>query len=549
MIKKLQYVLPFLYFLAGILALFVGISSTSLYGDEAYQALCVRFYCDSPLAMMIFYIGNLWTNVFGDSFLSLRILARLCYLFAIGIGSIYLFERIKNIRITSIIFLFGCLIAAIGGFDIYNWDTGNYPITALTIVLILKYVEKPSIKTTLICSIIIALMPLFRITNIIFVLLWPCLIFIINKRNKYGNSIALILSIIFLTIITWITCTLIMTGSINNYISSFSKNNIISGHSISDINIWIWRFKYLFPLRSSHWIPIVVCFICAVLVYRIKFHYKLMDCIASLICMLSGWCSLKLVGMIFGYSGPLFTIGFPAIIIILSYIPYKAFISNNSSFEILTNINSFYIQSIVLLLFIILQGIGSDAMFERWNSSYALPISVGLIWHKLNKNDLKLFHLWFKYSFISIFTIFIFKTYHTQKEFIHSETNYAKMQKINIPIEFDETYSQIDSIIKSFPTNEKYCFWGIHGKPLTYCYETEPVFPIQLFNPQIKDSLILSHNWHKTDWIFIVKNPEKNESDSELYMYISQKFKIHKETEGFILFHKLYKSNDKKQSK
>ncbi len=32
-------------------------------------------------------------------------------------------------------------------------------------------------------------------------------------------------------------------------------------------------------------------------------------------------------------------------------------------------------------------------------------------------------------------------------------------------------------------------------------------------------------------------------------MYISQKFKIHKETEGFILFHKLYKSNDKKQSK
>ena len=54
--------------------------------DEAYQALNCRFYGDSPMAMLTFAIGHGWTSVFGDTLLSLRLLARLCYLVAGGLS-------------------------------------------------------------------------------------------------------------------------------------------------------------------------------------------------------------------------------------------------------------------------------------------------------------------------------------------------------------------------------------------------------------------------------------------------------------------------------
>jgi len=434
------------------------------------------------------------------------------------------------------------LIASVGGFDIYNWDTGNYPISAIGLILLLRYTEKKTFTLLLLSSGTIGLMTAFRITNLTIFPIWFIIIWSVNFKLSIKKRIILIAVAVSISMLMWSLCAIIMADSLQNYVHAFSSENIISGHGTEDLKNWIWRFKTLFPIRSSHWIPFSLCFICACLISKIKYLRSYFNAAAFFLCAFSGWIALKITGLILDFGSPMFTIGFPIAIILILHIPYKKVCYNiNYTANINRNPNTLKLQLFIATTFVLLLGLGSDAMFERWNTSFIIPITLGIIWNYLDNFDKSIFLQWYKYSIFTIFTIFTIKYYHTNKEFSDIDITFSQKEHVYVMNEFVDTYQEIDSIINKFPIEDKFGFWGIHGKPLTYLYEDSPVFPMQLFHPQIKDTLILKNNWDKIDWLFILKDPSgENHEELELFSYItnSKRFKLESEKKGFVLFHK-----------
>lgn len=81
-------------------------------GDESYQALCVADYRNNPLGMLAFFIGHLWQNLWGDTVLSLRCLASLEMLMAVGIAGLYLWRRTGRALMSAAVFTFCILVRA-----------------------------------------------------------------------------------------------------------------------------------------------------------------------------------------------------------------------------------------------------------------------------------------------------------------------------------------------------------------------------------------------------------------------------------------------------
>lgn len=125
--------------------------------DEGYQAMCVKYYQKSPMAMLTFYIGNLWMSCFGDEFLTLRYLSCLLGSLAVTAGSLYFFLRTKNVLWTLLVFSLSMLGCAIERNICYDWDVGAIPFYVLGAITSVEFIRTPKYRNAFFCGRIISM--------------------------------------------------------------------------------------------------------------------------------------------------------------------------------------------------------------------------------------------------------------------------------------------------------------------------------------------------------------------------------------------------------
>lgn len=222
--------------------------------DEFYQALCVRHYQMAPLAPLTYYVGYIWTSIFGQGIYTLRVLALLLYEMAIAAGVIYACRR--GLSRCSGMYIFGILCLCINlmhyygiGLNIYNWDTGCYLPVTLAMLTLIAYIRKPNLSLSIIGGIITACAICSRVTCIA---VWPIYIIIILISCKVSRHIVKHLAVYSATLIT--ICLLIITlifGSVNSYFQTL-QHGVISGHGVVTV---ILDSLNCLPAVAPFWLP------------------------------------------------------------------------------------------------------------------------------------------------------------------------------------------------------------------------------------------------------------------------------------------------------
>ena len=140
------------------------------------------------MAMLTFAIGHGWTSVFGDTLLSLRLLARLCYLVTVALPLWYFYRKTADAAWT---FLLGAFMLALVQADhilFYGWDVGAFPFISALLVGLLCYLDRPTVARATVCGALCALMILSRVTTAVAGI--PALFWIIVCCRSSGRNAA-----------------------------------------------------------------------------------------------------------------------------------------------------------------------------------------------------------------------------------------------------------------------------------------------------------------------------------------------------------------------
>lgn len=385
--KKWRITLSVSAFLAALAIAFVGIELYSILQDEAYMGICCKNYENSPLAMMIFYVGNAWMMIFGDTCLSLRVLCRICILVAIGIGSFYLWQQTHNILLTSVVALFASITANLGDITFYNWDTGAYPIAALGTLFLLRYIDQPSLRNLIMLGVSGGVMIASRIPFIAFSIIILIAIIGVNKnKGIYYQTLLAAITVI----LSWLLCGFLMVGSLGTYIDSFRSENIINGHSADFIASYIDIFLMLVPRMVFFMIPVTIGSLLGVL---LGFKDKLPNA-----ALFVG--EVVLVVVVFALSVQYLTniasfvneVGLPMLLLAIFWLSIAKSIGYQNSWLVQ---NRQKLKLGLLLMVMLLLGFGSDMFFNKWTIIFLLPMSLGVIWPALNDRSKRAFKLTF----------------------------------------------------------------------------------------------------------------------------------------------------------
>ena len=219
-------------------------------GDEGYMNLCIRDYRNSPLAMLTFYTGHLWTSLFGDDFLTIRRLGYVMGNIAILIGCVYFFQRTRNLLQAMLLFALGCAVMSLERFLIYNWDVAAYPYYALLAVFLIDEIRSPRIWKVCGAGMAVTLLFLSRIQLVVLVPVFAVVLAIVFREVRgrcMKHLVAYLLSVsVTLVLLAWR-----MWGSVGAYFSAFSSDNIITGHGADDIRKIYYGFRSIFARNIS----------------------------------------------------------------------------------------------------------------------------------------------------------------------------------------------------------------------------------------------------------------------------------------------------------
>ena len=233
--------------------------------DEAYPALNCRFYGDSPMAMLTFAIGHGWTSVFGDTLLSLRLLARLCYLVTVALPLWYFYRKTADAAWT---FLLGAFMLALVQADhilFYGWDVGAFPFISALLVGLLCYLDRPTVARATVCGALCALMILSRVTTAVAGI--PALFWIIVAgarrspecgpwRCAGGAAVGFAVAAL--------AGMLLLKGSVAGYMAAWNGDTIISGPVLCGAGTVFLSLKRILLMHSG-FMPMYFCFIVLVL--------------------------------------------------------------------------------------------------------------------------------------------------------------------------------------------------------------------------------------------------------------------------------------------
>lgn len=523
----------------GIIVMFSNIRHCEFTGDETYQMICIKYFRQAPLAMATFFNGHIWTSILGFSFISLRVLCRICYIIAIGISIIFLYKKTGNIILSSSVFITSCFIVSIGSFGIYNWDTGAYPIETIGIILLLLYIQKPSILLAIALGIAAGIMTCTRLPLVLFSVI---VLFIMIQTYREGNinsktifcHAAIGLSIMCITILAsgWI-----MTGSIAVYVRSFNPDNFISGHGYKDLGVLIWRFKMVFPFVCVSMTPVALCYMYAKWTIddtkkNIKNNwYAIIG--FSCLCIMLGWSVLRVIVLHDTYDQPIFGLGIFLVIIPSFVYPFIILKHHNIDTKTYQLVR---MQSTAIILMLFLLGIGSDTPFERLNVSFLMPLSFGVLWSVIQKHDKSIIKAWLAYCLLTFVSIWGYKSYAISKDYISTPEQTPLRQHIPTPMSGHEIYTDFPNDLRTIVKDNDYSVWGSYRYYILLAYNKEPEYSIHLFHYGGEDITKVYPLVIKKKYVFLTHWPEyKEDMTKSLKSLKEQGFKILKETSTYIL--------------
>lgn len=112
------------------------------YSMEAYSIHCARNPGEHLAGAPVWYTVHLWTTLFGEGVLSLRIMVAVSVLLASGIGSLYFYHLTKKTVAAAALFVLAVTGAVAGAQFTYSWLSASYPVLALTIVALIEWGRK-----------------------------------------------------------------------------------------------------------------------------------------------------------------------------------------------------------------------------------------------------------------------------------------------------------------------------------------------------------------------------------------------------------------------
>lgn len=525
----------------GIYVVFNNILYCGFVGDENYQALCVKDYTNSPITMLLFFNAHVWTELFGFSILSLRIFCRICCIFSICLGCGYLWYKSKNFLVTATAFVISCLIYNLGCFGIYNWDTGAYPIEAIWAILIVAYIDHPSKILTIALGVTCGIMTMTRLPLSVAII--PTIIILYlssrplqtNLKHFWGKQLLFWIS----CVIIFLIFVILMTGSVHNYFLSFNQNNLISGHSLDQIHKYLWIFQNQFPFVFISWVPIIYCYVGAILWHKNatnKYIKTAIFCIGIILF----WSVLRVSARMDDYDNPIFGIGLPLIIVPGIIIP---FIANRYHTCINLSHNKSKNQLLTLLFFTLIIGMGSDAMFERWTSIFLFPMILGTIWGNITDKCMHVIKTWLTFTIILLTFIWTYKSIAATKSYVWSETTIESRGNIPSFPDFASVLSEIPQDIENLNMNDgAYTFWGYYRYPLTLEFEKTPRYSIQTFHYSSMDIKNTIPDIAQLDYLFLTFHKNATEIEKDRLSLIHTGFSVCKTGTHYILMKNMHKN-------
>ena len=367
---------PALFYALGCIVLFtmVNYEGFTWCKDELYQSICVSRYSEAPLGLLTYYIGHLWTDIFGFTVVNLRYLTQVEILFAILLPTIFLYGLCPNRTLCALAFLMGCLMVKVCAFHIYNWDTGTYLFDSIAICLLISAISKPSLLKYILLGFGIGLMTMGRITSGVFL---PFALVVVLFANRYNHSAYPYWRAFAGIVCAWIVCVLLVicltVGSPAAYLDILGAGNVVSGHSpTSDFGRLYYRLRVIATHSTLTWTPGVGCMLLAVILPFIKKRIVKWLLVGGWICV----CVLLSISIMFdGPEYPLLRGGdTPVGLALIIACPVYALFGGPKPSKLM----QIELWSFVLLLVAI--SFGSDGYVERMIVGFSLPLLVGVVW-------------------------------------------------------------------------------------------------------------------------------------------------------------------------
>lgn len=418
---------------AGTLLMFVNVNiGGGLGGDEAYQTLCVRRYQEAPLGLLVYWIGHWWTSWFGFSFLNLRYLTSIEITLSVLVASCFCFLRTRSLRLSSLMFLLGCVIAKIGSPQLYNWDTGIFLFDAIGLCLAVSILKKPSVCKCIGLGLSIACMGLGRTPTFVFL---PLSMLLIGLNSKNKNTIIFESSIFFSCVVSVLILTWIILGHPTKYIDLFLQGNVVSGHSpVRDFSYLMYRMYWMIKETPSVWCFGIISLLLPVILIKIKNRtYQILILIpwVAFAVLSSYWLtsthlsSFLLLGM-----------GSPLVIGFLLAFPIYSIFNKNRKLSRLQNLSLWMCAA-----FLFSAVLGTDTFTERLSLPFVVPVCVAILWY-IHYNT---FHSYLKYAIaVSLITFGSMLLMHLGKQaYIFKDDEPITLAPFN-GIKSGEMYSEIE---------------------------------------------------------------------------------------------------------
>lgn len=266
--RRHKGVLAVALLVAGLVLPYVGLGCRVYDRDSAYQALCVLHYEESPLAMLSFYVGNLWLKLFGNELLHLRWLMALCYQASVAMACAYMYRRLRRPLLTAAVFMTMCVAFRYSGMWLYGWDAGAYPWMTLAALTLLLYGERPSAGRIALVGAAAAAMALSRVPTLAALPLILGVIVYVRRAAGWRAAVGDCAVGLAAFAAVALALILLMVGSVEAYVDAWNPDNVINGHFDKE---WIdYRWKYLLLTVTNCYYPMICCFACACFLVRLR---------------------------------------------------------------------------------------------------------------------------------------------------------------------------------------------------------------------------------------------------------------------------------------
>jgi len=499
----------------GIAFPYIGLGNDMLGRDEAYQALCVMNYSDSPLAMLTFYIGNLWIGLFGNEIIWLRRLMVLCYQVSIAISCIYLYYRTRRLMLVSTLFLTMCLGVRYVAMSLYGWDAGAYPFMTIFMVALLIYATSPSLGKIIFVGCTAGFMVMSRVPTLA-ALPFILVAIIYVRRGADGScDVRTVLSDslvgLMLFAVTVLLVILLMTsGNIDNYISAWTSDNIINGHF--DKDMLIWRWKDVARRTVTAFYPMMLCFAGACYMLRVQRHYRLNLLLTALVCTVLSFYFLKTYNLYLEYAAGIYESFFLLII----FLPWLY----NMTHKIPVSVSVFPL--VVIAFCSILAGIGSDGFLERPMTVNTIPLLCIFIYDKFRG----VMRYFLSFALLSAFAMFAFLVVSEAKGLEYDFSDKQHMAGIKTKARGGnvvERFMQVSPVIESLKSRGIDCsIVGTDRYEFDYVFNNAVSYNLHHFHyfDREDDIMLLQGVMNKFDWILVIYSADSaNYPETETYLY------------------------------